>query len=102
MINTPPASTPLNVTSLERNLPDATDKMVRSLRATFDKGWASWFTQVFNICFAEAQSGITANRPTTNLWPGRPYFDTDLGAHGKKIFVDKDSAGWVDSSGNVV
>ena len=64
--------------------------------------WAAWFQQVFYITFAQAQSGTTAQRPTTNLYPGRPYFDVSLGAHGKKIFVDKDSTGWVDSSGNVV
>ena len=64
--------------------------------------WAAWFNQVFLISFAQAQSGTTAQRPTTNLYPGRAYFDSSLGALGKKIFVDKNSTGWVDSSGNVV
>lgn len=64
--------------------------------------WAAWFNQVFLICFAQAQSGTTAQRPTTNLYPGRAYFDVSVGSLGKKIFVDKNSTGWVDSSGNVV
>lgn len=64
--------------------------------------WASFFERVFDICFAQAQSGTTADRPTVGLYPGRAYFDVSLGAKGKKIFVDKDGTGWVDSSGNVV
>lgn len=64
--------------------------------------WSSWFMQVFRVCFAEAQSGTTANRPAKDLWPGRPYFDTSLGANGKKIWVDKNSTGWVDGDGNSV
>lgn len=67
------------------------------------KPWRAFFDQVFSICFADAQSGTTAQRPTNNLYPGRPYFDVSLGANGKKIFCDKNAAGvWIDSSGNVV
>lgn len=70
--------------------------------ATWGKVWANWYTQVFQILFANQQSGTTAQRPIEDLYPGRPYFDTSLGAYGKKIFVNKDLSGWVDSSGNVV
>lgn len=66
------------------------------------RSWVSWFNAAQSVLFPEAQSGTTANRPTAQLWPGRPYFDVSLGAHGKKIFVNKDATGWVDSSGNVV
>lgn len=69
--------------------------------ATWGKAWSSWFTQAFQILFAVQESGTTALRPTTNLWPGRPYFDTSLGAHGKPIFVDKAGTGWVLADGTV-
>ena len=70
--------------------------------ATWGKAWSSYWTQVFQLVFTIQQSGTTAQRPTTALFAGRPYFDTSLGAHGKKIFVNKTLDGWVDSSGNVV
>lgn len=56
--------------------------------------WAEWFNQVYTVCFALQQSGVTAKRPTTNLWTGRPYFDTTL---GKPIWYK--TAGWVDATG---
>lgn len=92
LINTPPTSRELNVVEHPNG-----EKV-----AAWSKDWASWFTQAFQILFAEQQSGTTAQRPTRGLYPGRPYFDISLGALGKKIFVDKDLTGWVDSSGNVV
>jgi hypothetical protein len=64
--------------------------------------WATWLLANYRVTVAEVNSGTTAQRPTKNLTPGLPYFDTSLGAHGKKIFVDKASTGWIDSSGNVV
>lgn len=41
--------------------------------------WKSWFDSVFQCIFSIQQSGTTAQRPTTNLWVGRRYFDTTLG-----------------------
>lgn len=67
--------------------------------ATWGKAWSSWFTQVYAILFAAQQSGTTAQRPTSGLWPGRPYFDTSLGSYGKPIWVDKNATAWVDGSG---
>ena len=63
------------------------------------ESWRNFFVAVYNICNAQAQSGTTANRPTTLLWPGRRYFDTDLGANGKPIFVKKGGSGWVLADG---
>lgn len=88
MINTPPAQYALPVV-----------KNAGGQFTVLGKEWTSWFTQVFNICFAVSQSGTTANRPTTNLWPGRMYFDTSLGANGKPIWVNKASSGWVLADG---
>ena len=56
--------------------------------------WYGWLTQAYRILFAAQQSGTTANRPTTQLWTGRPYFDTTL---TKPIWYD--GSGWVDATG---
>ena len=59
-----------------------------------------WFSQAFLILFAAQQSGTTANRPTSRLWVGRPYFDTTLTL---PIWVASTSpAVWVDAAGNTV
>jgi hypothetical protein len=42
-------------------------------------GWITWFSQVYAICFDVQNSGTTAQRPTKNLYIGKPYFDTTLG-----------------------
>lgn len=63
---------------------------------------SQWVMQVFRICFDVQNSGTTAQRPVTNLYPGKEYFDTSLGALGKKIFVNKNSSGWVDGTGAAV
>lgn len=57
----------------------------------------SWFTQVWQIAFASQDSGATANRPTKNLWTGRPYFDTTL---GRPIWWN--GGYWIDAAGNSV
>lgn len=67
--------------------------------AAWPRPWATWFTQAWQILFAVSQSGTTADRPTTNLWPGRMYFDTSLGANGKPIWVNKTATGWVLADG---
>lgn len=67
--------------------------------ASWTQSWNNWFSQVRLICFAQQESGITANRPTKNLYPGRRYFDTSLGANGKPIWVNKTSTGWVLADG---
>lgn len=57
-----------------------------------------WLTQANNTASANRQSGITADRPKTNLWVGRRYFDTTL---GYPVYV-KTEAVWVNSAGVVV
>jgi hypothetical protein len=66
----------------------------------YSQGWTSFFEAVFNLLTAFTQSGTTAQRPTTFLWIGRPYYDTTL---GKPVYVN--SVGptvWHDAAGNVV
>ena len=57
---------------------------------------ATWFTQVFIICFAIQQSGATASRPSKNLWIGRRYYDTTL---NKPVYVSDLSGVWRDALG---
>ena len=61
--------------------------------------WGNWLSQAWQILQAVEQSGTTANRPTKNLWVGRTYFDTSLGANGKPIWVNKLGTGWVLADG---
>lgn len=77
------------------------DPRTKAFYATFNRTWATWFTEAWQILFAVSQSGVTADRPTKLLWPGRPYFDTSLGAHGKPIWVNKTATGWVLADGTV-
>ena len=56
--------------------------------------WRQWINNVALAADAVQQSGATALRPTSNLWVGRPYFDTDL---GYEVFYD--GATWVGGSG---
>ena len=53
--------------------------MVEGNQASWGRPWATWFTQVFNLLFALQQSGVTADRPTRNLWVSRTFFDETLG-----------------------
>lgn len=61
-------------------------------RAT--RAWASWITRASIIISGVSESGTTANRPTTQLWVGRMYFDTTL---GKPVWYE--GPGWVDATG---
>lgn len=85
LINTPPIRG-----GVDEEGPDG--KIVKVSRV-----WSTWFTQVFQACFAIYQSGTTSERPTDNLWVGRPYFDTTL---GYPIWYR--GSVWVNSSGTPV
>lgn len=41
--------------------------------------WMQWLQKIGLFAGSVSDSGTTANRPTSNLWIGRPYFDTTLG-----------------------
>lgn len=84
MINTPP---------LASQLPVVDDY------ASWSQPWANWLLQAWQILSAQTESGPTANRPAKNLYVGRRYFDTTLGAHGKPIWVGKDGTTWVLADG---
>jgi hypothetical protein len=62
--------------------------------------WKEWFIEAQSVLRAEQRASAT--RPTTGLYPGMPHFDPSLGSDGQKIFVNKDTDGWVDGDGNAV
>lgn len=78
----------LNPAPLQSGLP------VQSQMAGWPKPWGNWFARAWQILSAAEEAGLTANRPTANLWTGRPYFDTTL---GQPIWWD--GAAWVDATG---
>ena len=82
---------PINTPPVQSQLP------VTPQGAAWPKAWANWFNQAWAILAAVEQSGTTTNRPTTNLWTGRFYWDTTLGL---PIFWN--GSGWVDAAGNSV
>lgn len=98
MLINPPPTTPVDLMVMEGKGNFALKEVVG--------GWRNFFQAVFSICNALTQSGTTAKRPTANLWKGRMYFDTSLGANGgRPIWVASVTAGvavWVDSAGLIV
>ena len=65
-----------------------------------NRQWLQWFDRVHSIAAAQQQSGTTATRPTTRLWVGRQYFDTDL---GRVVYVKAvNPVVWVDGAGTTV
>lgn len=61
---------------------------------------ATWFTQVYTICFSVQESGVTTDRPIKNLWIGRRYYDTTL---NKPIYISAvNPTVWRDSQGAIV
>ena len=65
--------------------------------ALWSQAWSNWMTRAWQILSAAEQSGVTANRPTSYLWIGRPYFDTTL---GRPIFWN--GTAWIRADGTVV
>jgi hypothetical protein len=75
-------------------LPQAPDSPGRKVEDT------AWLSQNARIVEALVSSGTTANRPTKFLYPGRPYFDTDLAdGDGKTIRRNADNTAWIETSG---
>lgn len=63
-------------------------------------GWSPFFSAIFQLLTAMTQSGTTAQRPTTFLWVGRPYFDTTLNI---PIWLQSTSPTvWCDATGAAV
>lgn len=84
MINHPPLRTPI----VDKN------GMVTSTLA-------EWLTLMHLATNSLTQYGTTAQRPTANLFIGRPYFDTTLGyiVHVKQVTP---TVVWVNGAGTTV
>lgn len=65
--------------------------------AAWTQPLANWFSRAWQILAAVEQSGVTADRPTVNLWTGRTYFDTTIG-----LPIWYDGTNWIDAAGNTV
>lgn len=66
----------------------------------FTPAWAGWLSTAQYILQDVSNSGTTAQRPTNNLYVGKPYFDTTLG-----LAINIKSLGptvWVNGAGGVV
>lgn len=72
---------------------------VRDRMAFWSQPWANWTSQAWVFLFDVQNSGTTAQRPTTNMYPGKFYFDTSLGTEGKPIWLGKDSETWLLADG---
>ena len=62
---------------------------------SLSRTWVEWFTKLWGI--QQDASDTTANRPVTNLFVGRMYFDSTL---GKPIWLKSVTPTvWVDATG---
>lgn len=75
------------------------DPLTDENRVAF-RTWLQWLSRVHTIATSLQQSGPTADRPTSVLWLGRRYFDTDLGI---PVWVQSvRPTVWVDATGGAV
>jgi hypothetical protein len=59
--------------------------------------WMAWLGKIRNFAGSISDHGTTAERPTSGLWVGRPYFDDSLGL---PIWVKSvNPTVWVDATG---
>ena len=60
----------------------------------------AWFSRIHNIAITAQQSGTTADRPTSQLWIGRQYYDTTL---NKPVYVSAvKPTVWRDAASTIV
>lgn len=52
----------------------------RGLVWALTPAWLQALVRAFTLLRHLTESGTTANRPTVELWVGRPYFNTTTGA----------------------
>ena len=62
--------------------------------------WSQWFTLTDRLATSIQQSGVTADRPTANLWVGRQFYDITL---NKPVYVSAvNPTVWRDAAGAIV
>ena len=66
----------------------------------FTAAWAGWLSAAQTILSDIGNSGTTTQRPTTQLYVGKPYFDTTLGL---PIWMMAPATNtWVNAAGAIV
>jgi len=73
------------------------DFPLQDSRGYVNLAWQEFFSAAYLLMADMQRSGTTANRPTKNLYPGKPYFDTTLGHP-----IWHSGTDWVDATGAVV
>ena len=67
---------------------------------TASAAWQAWFSRIHSIVVTGQQSGTTANRPTSQVWIGRQYWDSTL---NKPVYVASvKPIVWRDAAGTIV
>lgn len=79
--------------------PPPNQQAIQDENGKINPAWQDFCTDVFMGIQTLESSGTTAKRPTKNLYPGRFYFDTSLGANGKPIWINKLGTGWILADG---
>lgn len=96
MISPPPSRSPI-ISFLETIF----KRLGVNESAAIDANWQEFFSDAyFGIKYTQT-SGTTAERPVKDLFPGRFYFDTSLGANGKPIWIAKNGVTWILADGTV-
>lgn len=69
--------------------------------SNFTAAWAGWFSNAQTILADASNSGPTGQRPTAQMYVGKPYFDTTLGI---PIWLKTPSPTpvWVNAAGTAV
>jgi hypothetical protein len=60
------------------NNPPNSEPVVDEGSLKIKTSWSNFVMQLFRAAHSVYESGTTAQRPTTQLWVGRTYFDTTL------------------------
>jgi len=65
------------------------------------RAWVSHFTEISNKANTIGENGATSNRPTSDNFIGRPFFDTALGIPVwiSNIDATTKAVTWVNASG---
>lgn len=85
--------------------PLPTDQRIDTKGNILDRVYEAWFQSIQQWLGPQGQSGVTANRPTANVYIGLEYFDTTL---GYPVFAKSATSArpqvvvWVNASGGVV
>ena len=88
------------VSSTDKNFDYPSNSPVVDSDFSASTPWQAWFSRVHSIVVTGQQSGVTAKRPTTQLWIGRQYFDTTL---NKPVYVSAvKPVVWRDGAGTIV